>query len=113
MSETSKDEFISHLTKVVRGAIKETERAHGAILPDSVAKRIAAQLWGDTRSNAHKDPQKWIRHVRSSLGVTQTEFANMLGTNQVTVARWETGVSNPSPYYRKAIEDVARRLKSD
>lgn len=113
MTETTKDEFISHLTKIVRGAIKETERAHGALLPDSVAKRVAAQLWGETRLNAHKDPQKWIRHVRSSLGLTQTEFANVLGTNQVTVARWETGVSIPSPYYRKAIEAVARNLQSN
>lgn len=109
--EVTKHEFIARLSKIVRGAIKETERAHGSILPDSVAKRVAAQLWGETSSNAHKDSRTWIRHVRSTLGLTQTEFASMLGTSQVTIARWETGVSKPSPYYRKAIEEAARKLK--
>jgi DNA-binding transcriptional regulator YiaG len=113
MNEPNKAEFISHLTKVVRGAIKETQRAHGEVLPDSVAKRVAAQLWGETRANAHKDQQTWVRHVRATVGATQTEFANMIGTNQVTVARWETGVSTPSPYYRKAIESLARKMQAD
>jgi putative zinc finger/helix-turn-helix YgiT family protein len=32
-----------------------------------------------------------IRHGREKLGLTQKEFANMLGVGEATVSRWETG----------------------
>lgn len=33
----------------------------------------------------------WIRAARQTLGLSQTEFANLLGTKQTQVSRWETG----------------------
>lgn len=32
---------------------------------------------------------------RSGLGLSQTEFAGLLGTTQVVVSRWETGLASP------------------
>ena len=44
-----------------------------------------------------------ISKYRSQLQLSQSEFAQLLGTNQVTVSRWESGTSTPSKYYRKAL----------
>ena len=44
-----------------------------------------------------------IRKCRIQLQLSQSEFAQLLGTNQVTVSRWESGTSTPSKYYRKAL----------
>lgn len=109
---TSKQQYIQHVSKVVRGAIKEVQRAHGVLIPDSIAKRVAAQLWGETIREAHGSDADWIRHVRGSIGLTQLQFANKIGTTQVTVARWESGVSKPAPYFRRCIENLAREIDS-
>jgi putative transcriptional regulator len=37
-----------------------------------------------------------IRSIRDSLGMTQTEFAEVLGVNQTAVSHWEKGVRRPS-----------------
>lgn len=38
-----------------------------------------------------------IRRLRERHGWTQAELAGRLGTDAVTVSRWERGVSNPRP----------------
>jgi DNA-binding XRE family transcriptional regulator len=35
---------------------------------------------------------------RKKWGITQVDLAKMLGTHQVTIARWETGAGR-SPFY--------------
>ena len=44
-------------------------------------------------------PERWtgddVRALRESLGVTQAEFARMLGVRQQTVSEWETGAYQP------------------
>ena len=32
-----------------------------------------------------------IKKLRTKLGLTQTEFAKLLGTTQITVSKWENG----------------------
>lgn len=108
MSDT-KEEFVRHLEKLVAGAIRQVKQAHGEILVGSVARRVAAQLWGQGEARAHASDAEWVQHVRGMLGLTQSEFAHRLGTTQVTVARWESGASRPASYYRKAIEVLARQ----
>ena len=44
-----------------------------------------------------------IRRVRRHLGETQAEFAQRLGVEQVTVARWETGQRRCGGEYAAAI----------
>jgi DNA-binding transcriptional regulator YiaG len=52
-----------------------------------------------------------IRAIRSRLGLTQQELADMIAASQVTVARWETGVNEPKGAYLKALKELAKRAK--
>lgn len=38
----------------------------------------------------------YIKQVRKSLGLTQTEFAEQLQTTQANVSKWERGETMPS-----------------
>jgi len=44
-----------------------------------------------------------IKALRKSLGMTQKEFAESLGTHQVVVSRWETKRHRPRGLAIKAI----------
>ena len=48
---------------------------------------------------------KRIREIREFLGISQREFAEILGIHPLSVSRYELGKSNPSPSVLKAIED--------
>lgn len=63
-----------------------------------------------------------IKDIRESLSLTQSEFAEKLGTSQVAVSRWEKGLVRPGVEYLSRIaalggctmEDIAptvRQLK--
>jgi DNA-binding XRE family transcriptional regulator len=39
---------------------------------------------------------EWIRHLRTQLGLRQTQLAKILGITHVTVSRWESGQARPS-----------------
>lgn len=108
----AKQDFVQHLERLIAGAMRQVRHAHGEVLPGSLARRVAAQLWAETAPLAHEDPARWVRHVRGRLGITQHEFAERLGTLQVTVARWESGKSRPSPYYKRSIQGLSRTLSS-
>lgn len=93
--------------RLVSGAIKQAKNAHGEIDAGSVAKRVAAELWARTTPDPHPDAASWVRHVRGQLGLTQKQFADILGVTQVTVARWESGERSPRRYVQK-IQELAR-----
>jgi transcriptional regulator with XRE-family HTH domain len=44
-----------------------------------------------------------IRELRTRLGWTQARLARELGTDAVTVSRWERGVSKPRPSAAKRL----------
>jgi len=46
--------------------------------------------------------------IRTSLGLTQVEFALELGTTVTTISRWENGVAEPSGMALKAIQRLTR-----
>lgn len=54
-----------------------------------------------------------IRSVRDALGLTQTQFAALLGVHAITVSRWESGTQVPTPYQLGLIQQfgVASRRK--
>jgi DNA-binding transcriptional regulator YiaG len=106
MKRICKEEFVRSLSRVIRGSIIDVAKMHGELMPDSIAKRVSAQLWGQRRSQGHLDDATWVRHVRGMLGLTQRELARKLHTTQVTVARWESGVSHPSRPFRLALEEL-------
>ena len=39
-----------------------------------------------------------IKSTRESLGLTQAQFAQLLGVHPITVSKWERDVSPPTPY---------------
>lgn len=46
-----------------------------------------------------------IIKLRTDRNITQTQFADVLGVSQVTVARWETGARRPN-------DEMIARIKS-
>lgn len=61
------------------------------------------------KHNKQQGDLQWIqriRHLRSKLGQTQSEFAQALGTSQITVARWETGKSRPDRRFQDVITEL-------
>ena len=54
------------------------------------------------------DPTK-VKALREHLGLTQTEFAEELGTAQQTVSQWECGNHSPVGLSVKVLNLVAER----
>lgn len=49
-----------------------------------------------------------IKMLRKKLRLTQLRFAELTGTTQVNVARWETGKRKPSGPAKKALTYLAQ-----
>lgn len=45
----------------------------------------------------------WLKELRHRHGWTQEELAKRLSASRPSVARWETGNSQPMPVYRKVL----------
>ena len=52
-----------------------------------------------------------IKKLREFLEMTQEKFAQAIGANRVTVAKWETGDHAPLGLYRKALLALAEKAK--
>lgn len=48
---------------------------------------------------------KRIKELREYLGLSQREFAEILGIHPLSISRYESGKSNPAPSVLKLIED--------
>ena len=53
-----------------------------------------------------------IAAVRTGLGVTQVQLAQLLGVHPLTVSRWERGDLTPSPYQEALLESFAKARSS-
>ena len=61
-----------------------------------------------------KDISQQIRNLRTSLGLTQEQFAAKLGVTFPTINRWENKKTRPSPLAQKQIDKILKKLqKSD
>ena len=49
-------------------------------------------------------PENNTKLLRTKLGLTQVEFANLLGTTQITVSAWENG---KCPAYIEKLAELA------
>lgn len=47
-----------------------------------------------------------LRRAREQQAWTQSEVAERIGTTQINVSRWETGLTMPSPYYRHKLGEL-------
>ncbi|MBW4599687.1 MAG: helix-turn-helix transcriptional regulator [Calothrix sp. FI2-JRJ7] len=54
-----------------------------------------------------------LRELRQKAGLTQEQFAVVLGVTYTTVNRWENGHSKPSPMAMKLIEKVQQEIAED
>ncbi len=54
---------------------------------------------------------KNIKDIRGVLNLTQQKLADLIGARQHTVARWETGLHNPTGAYLKAIKRLEEKAK--
>lgn len=48
-----------------------------------------------------------VRELRTALGLTQSEFAERVGTRQQTISEWETGASTPRRMSQRLLRLVA------
>lgn len=51
-----------------------------------------------------------VKAIRESLGLTQRDFANLLGTTVASVSRWENGRMKPGLLAQAAIKQAIRLL---
>ena len=56
---------------------------------------------------------KEIKQLRADLGLTQAEFAQLLGAHAVTVSRWETDPNfQPTPYQIALLVEFQKAAKA-
>ena len=53
-----------------------------------------------------------IIEIRKSLGITQEQFAALMGCSFTSVNRWEMGHASPSRLYEREIRTLARKNTS-
>lgn len=49
-----------------------------------------------------------VSTLRVGCGLSQSDFAELLGVDQTTVSRWERGLGLPAPRYRRKMRDMQR-----
>ena len=61
----------------------------------------------------NRNISKMIRKLRTSLGLTQEQFAAKVGVTYSTINRWENGKGKPSPLAMLRIEELQNKLKQN
>jgi transcriptional regulator with XRE-family HTH domain len=56
---------------------------------------------------------EWIKRLRSTYGLTQSELASRLGVTLVTISRWENGQARPNKIALKALTALAITNQSE
>ncbi len=87
-------------------SVKNWER--GATCPTLRQLPKIIQFLGYDPEPAPKTTLEWIRDARRRLGLTQKDLAKTLGTDSVTVYRWEKGLSAAPA---KAFEILGKLLR--
>jgi DNA-binding transcriptional regulator YiaG len=49
-----------------------------------------------------------VRKLRTSLGMSQAVFAELIGVSGILVQSWERGVRDPSPLARRLLDTIKR-----
>lgn len=84
----SRDRFYRLVQSAVAGAMRDVTNQHGEMLPGSVGKRVAAQVRGLMRPEAHENRQSWRTFLLAMLG---PEGVAELTRAQVPTDRTEEG----------------------
>jgi transcriptional regulator with XRE-family HTH domain len=61
---------------------------------------------------ARKQPKvgNFVRELRILAGLTQEQFATILGVTYSTLNRWENGHTRPMPLAIQKIEEIAKQM---
>src|SRR2546421_6272886 len=54
-----------------------------------------------------------LKRERKRHGWSQEELADKIGTTPLTVSRWETGSTLPSPYYRQRLAELFMKTQHE
>lgn len=52
-----------------------------------------------------------VKTIRESIGLTQTELAELTGIPRDRIAKWEQGKGNPKSYDAELLSNIAKRVK--
>jgi transcriptional regulator with XRE-family HTH domain len=95
-------EQLAKQLEVTESTVNNWERGRSS--PDVRAfPRVLSWLGYDPRPEGSSLPER-VAATRRGRGLSQREFAAMLGTDQSSVARWETGRARPSRRYAEALD---------
>lgn len=53
-----------------------------------------------------------VKRVRKHYGMSQEDFARLVGVSFSTVNRWERGHTMPPRLYRQKVERMAKRIQA-
>jgi len=104
-----RNQFQVRLTRIVAGAMKQCRDAHGQVDAGSVAKRVAAELWGLASPKGHPHGGRFLRHLRGQLGWTLRGMAEALQAEASDLREWENG-SPPPEILQRATRLVQAEL---
>lgn len=54
-----------------------------------------------------------IKDIRSSLDLTQVQFADLLGVHPITVSKWERGILTPTSHQAALIQSFAKASQKE
>ncbi len=64
----ARDRYYRLVQSAVAGAIRDVTNQHGEVLSGSVGKRVAAQIRGFMRPEAHEDRESWRSFLLALVG---------------------------------------------
>ena len=64
-----------------------------------------------TTGMAEKNVPQWIKAIRTRMGLTQEQFAAVIGVTFATVNRWEAGKTNPSRLALMRLDEIQRNRR--
>jgi transcriptional regulator with XRE-family HTH domain len=99
----------------LRKQLAATAKAAGKAARKGAAAAVPAEAVGKTRGGralAEGWRKDTVRSTRKALGLTQGQFAKLVGVSQITVSFWETGRSTPRLTQQTAVL-AARGLGRD
>lgn len=94
---------MSKLFKKLKDGIKEMDSYLSGTLTDV---RVSAREL--KVSPLKKMPSTKIKNLRLGLGISQAQFAEVLGVKQITVSKWEQGTNHPSGASLRLLEIISK-----
>lgn len=97
MKKTELNQIAHHAAAVGRGEIRAARVTRIEVLPDGIVTEVEvnAEDFRKMRSTAW-DAKTEAARIRQRLGMTQPEFASLLGIPIATLRKWEFEPSQPS-----------------